>query len=94
MKVGMLWLDGEQDGALDQRLARAAAYYRAKYGRRANLAVVHPETAGLPAERPVDGMTVRLRPDILRDHFWIGVEEAADSGVTGRARRPDSQGRR
>jgi hypothetical protein len=94
MKVGMMWLDSERDAGFDERLARAAAYYSSKYGRQANLAVVHPETIGEPAASGVQGLTVRLRSDILRDHFWIGVDEAAESDARERGRRPDSPGRR
>ena len=76
MKVGMLWLDNDPGVDLGRRVERAAAYYADKYGRKATVCVVHPETAG---EQPpsVADIVLRIRPDVLRDHFWIGVEETA-----------------
>ncbi len=76
MNVGMLWLDEEKNVDLGQRLARAADYYAAKYGRRATLCVVHPETAGENPPVAVADLAVRVRPDVLRNHFWIGVDES------------------
>ena len=75
MKVGMLWLDTEPEVDLGRRVARAAAYYSDKYGRRPTMCVIHPETAGLQPPPFVAEMTLLVRPDALRQHFWIGVEE-------------------
>ena len=77
MKVGMLWLDTEPEVELGRRVARAAAYYADKYGRRATMCVIHPETAGLQPPPLVAELTLLVRPDALRQHFWIGVEEPA-----------------
>ncbi len=76
MNVGMLWLDEEKNTDLQQRLTRAADYYAAKYGRRATLCMVHPETAGENPPSAVADLAVRVRSDVLRNHFWIGVEES------------------
>jgi hypothetical protein len=76
MKVGMLWLDEEKNADLGRRLTRAADYYAAKYGRRATLCVVHPETAGENPPSAIADLAVRVRPDVLRNHFWIGVDES------------------
>jgi hypothetical protein len=80
MNVGMLWLDTDDEVDLGRRVARAAAYYADKYGRKATLCVVHPETAGEQPPSTVADIALRVRPDALRQHFWIGVDEA-----TGRA---------
>jgi len=80
MNVGMLWLDVEKGSDLCDRLSRAADYYAAKYGRRATLCLVHPETAGEDPPATVADLAVRVRPDVLRMHFWIGVEEAGGEG--------------
>lgn len=77
MNVGMLWLDTDDGVALRDRVARAAAYYADKYGRKATLCVVHPETAGAEPPASVAEVTLRVRPDALRQHFWIGIDEAA-----------------
>ena len=71
----MLWLDAEPEQDLAVRLTRAAAYYAEKYGRRANLCVVHPDMIGEQVVREVGGLAVRTRKDVLRDHVWIGVED-------------------
>jgi len=75
MKVGMLWLDTEQEIDLGRRVARAAAYYADKYGRKATMCVIHPDTAGEQPPASVAEVTVHVRPNALRQHFWIGVEE-------------------
>ena len=75
MNVGMLWLDSDHEKDLESRLSRAAAYYAAKYGREANLCVIHPDMAGEGTLGAVGDMAVRVRTDILRDHVWIGVDE-------------------
>lgn len=79
MKVGMLWLDSDGAGELDQRLEVAARFYEEKYGRRARLCLVHPETAGERPPRAVADMLIRVRPDVLRRHFWIGDDDAVVS---------------
>jgi hypothetical protein len=76
MNVGMLWLDTDHGDALESRLRRAAAYYAAKYGRRANLCIVHPDMVRDGPVASVGEMAVRVRTDIVRDHVWIGVEDA------------------
>lgn len=75
MNVGMLWLDTDDGDDLESRLGRAAAYYAAKYGREANLCIIHPEMAGEGPLAAVGEMAVRVRTDIVRDHVWIGVED-------------------
>jgi len=77
MNVGMLWLDTEDGVDLDRRVARAAAYYAEKYGRKATLCVLHPETAGEQPPGRIDDVVLRVRADALRQHFWLGVEEPA-----------------
>lgn len=78
MNVGMLWMDGDRDRDLATRLGRAAAYYAEKYGRRANLCVIHPDMVGDGPVPALPNLAVRLRPDVLRDHVWIGVDEPFD----------------
>lgn len=80
MNVGMLWLDDDPEVDFARRVARAAAHYAEKYGRKATVCIVHPETAG--DQPPTMGdMVLRVRPDVLRHHFWIGVEETAPAAV-------------
>jgi hypothetical protein len=76
MNVGMLWLDTEDEVDLARRVGRAADYYAGKYGRKPTLCVVHPETAGERPPQNIADIALRVRPDALRQHFWIGVEES------------------
>jgi hypothetical protein len=75
MRVGMLWCD--TDGArlsLDQRVARAASYYRGKYGAQPNLCLVHPEPGAELLQR-VGCTSIRVNSSVLPGHLWLGVEE-------------------
>ncbi len=74
MRVGMLWLDDSPGRSLEEKVRRAVAYYRQKYGQQPNLCYVHP--AMLPqGAREVDGVAVRPLKDILPHHLWLGVAE-------------------
>ena len=42
MNVGMLWFDNDPRTALTAKVARAADYYRQKYGLVPDLCLVHP----------------------------------------------------
>jgi hypothetical protein len=77
MKIGMLWFDGDFNQGLDERISRAAAYYRDKYGRIPNLCVVHPATAGEHPPGAVNGVLVKISLTVQPDHFWLGFKEAA-----------------
>ncbi len=75
MNVGMLWFDGDVRCDIPARIARAAEYYRTKYGQRPTLCFVNPAMAGkeLPAE--IEGLLVRTSASVLRDHLWLGVDD-------------------
>ncbi len=81
MKVGMLWFDAESGQTLDSRLARAASYYRQKYGEQPNLCFLHPGSAPEPGVRVLHGLSLRTDKAVLPNHFWIGV---GDSEVNGK----------
>jgi len=79
MKVGMLWFDDDKKTALTAKVARAADYYRQKYGLNPDLCLVHPSMlnpAGAGRKEEQAGK-VALRPNrsILPGHLWIGVED-------------------
>jgi hypothetical protein len=77
MNVGMLWLDDNRTHAVLDRIGQAAAYYTKKYGRPPTLCMMNPATAGgdLPSKHA--GVVLRTSPGVLREHFWIGVEEGS-----------------
>lgn len=79
MNVGMLWFDNDPRTTLTVKVARAADYYRQKYGLVPDLCLVHPSM--LREARPdlVEGgsgkVTVRPNRLIQPGHLWIGTEE-------------------
>ena len=73
MTVGMLWQDLSKD-TLQQKILRAAAYYRKKYGRTPNSCFVHPSVVTMVEH--IDAITVRPSQVILPSYFWIGIDEA------------------
>ncbi len=94
MNVGMLWFDNDPRTGLEGKVARAADYYRTKYGRKPTLCFVHPSMlAGGPAAvketvvaQPdeashlvTDGVEIRSNRSVMPNHFWIGVNAAATS---------------
>jgi hypothetical protein len=88
MNIGMLWFDNDTKSELTVRVERAAAYYRTKYGRTPNLCFVHPSmlaSAGAQASTEpgkksgfAAGVEVRSNRSVLPNHFWIGVNSAAE----------------
>ena len=79
MNVGMLWFDNDPRTALTTKVARAADYYRKKYGLVANLCLVHPSMLTEPRPDLIEGQAgkVSVRPNraIQPGHLWIGTEE-------------------
>ncbi len=75
MEVGMLWLDNDSHTELSVRIARAADYYRLKYGVAPDLCLVHPSMlSGHPDLVVRRSGTIAVRPNraILPGHLWIG----------------------
>jgi hypothetical protein len=87
MNVGMLWFDNDPRTALTAKVARAADYYRKKYGLVADMCLVHPSMLSENRANLVEGQagkdsgtvagTVFVRPNraIQPGHLWIGTEE-------------------
>ncbi len=75
MDVGMLWFDGDSSRDVEARIKRAAEFYRNKYGRAPNLCFVHPRTMGNGKGMEVAGMRILTSTSVLKDHFWLGVQE-------------------
>lgn len=76
MKTGMLWFDNDPKVDLQAKIARAADYYRKKYGIKPDLCFVHPSMVGAePVAR--NGIEVRTTQLVLPNHLWIGKHEAA-----------------
>jgi len=71
MDVGMLWFDNDKSRDLSSKIARAAAYYREKYGIRPNLCFVHPTMMKNPA-LGLEKIEIRPTNSMLPNHLWIG----------------------
>lgn len=72
MKIGMLWRDDHKTRPLDEKVRRAAAYYRDKYGREPQLCYVNPRTLAVD-EQTIDTIHVLTDNAVLPDHFWLGM---------------------
>jgi hypothetical protein len=83
MEIGMLWFD---DGphALKDKVRKAVAFYTEKYGRKPTLCLVNPETLN-GGDGVLAGVEVRDAPMVMRDHFWVGVDDKPQRNT--RARR-------
>ncbi len=84
MNIGMLWFDGDPRRDVQSRIARAAAYYRTKYGQKPTMCFLNPAMVekDLPVE--IDGLKVQTSASVLQDHLWLGVD-VAQPGVNERS---------
>ena len=78
MKEGLLWFDADPKRDLAEKVARAADRYQFKFGRRPNLCQVN--AAQWPQPVQCDGVRVVPAHNVLRHHFWIGVEREEPAG--------------
>jgi hypothetical protein len=72
MDIGMLWYDDDRQRTLEDKVRRAADYYRHKYGQSPNLCLINPQSANGGPEA-VNSIELQTAPNILPHHFWIGV---------------------
>ena len=72
MKVGMLWLDDDKQSTLEDKVLRAADYYREKYGHAPDMCLVNTTT--IDQEQRVGRIHVRPVKNVLPHHFWVGVK--------------------
>ncbi len=84
MDIGMLWYDDDAKRSLTERVARAAEYYKTKYGTAPTLCFVNPGMLP-PKNAPDLAAGVYLRPsrNVMVNHFWIGVGDGAGAGRNG-----------
>jgi hypothetical protein len=77
MQEGLLWFDADPKRDLAEKVARAADRYRFKFGRRPNLCYVN---SSLLEQGTLEVGGIRLVPahNVLKHHFWIGIEEKAE----------------
>jgi hypothetical protein len=70
MDVGMLWLDADTHRTIEEKVTRAADYYRQKYGSAPDLCLVNKRM--LAEERQVGPVSVQPAANVLVHHFWLG----------------------
>ncbi len=75
MNVGMLWYDDDKKRSLEERVRRAADYYRRKYGRVPTRCFVHPAALAAGTSEAA-GMRIEASANVLPNHIWLGVEDA------------------
>ena len=73
MNEGLLWYDGDSKRDLEAKVKLAAKQHLEKYGRPANICKVHVSALRRPMS--IDGIRVVPSPTVLKNHFWVGVEE-------------------
>jgi hypothetical protein len=71
MKVGMMWLDTDKQRTLEEKVKRAADYYRDKYGRLPEVCLVNDRL--LNDEKKVGRIMVQPAKAVLPGHFWLGM---------------------
>ena len=72
MNVGMLWLDADKGRSFEEKVQRAADYYREKYGRQPELCLVNTKMLG--DEKEVGKIEVKPIKTVLPHHFWLGMK--------------------
>jgi hypothetical protein len=87
MEIGMLWFDNDKKSDYEEKIERAAKYYREKYGQIPNLCFIHPSmipnqeiqkvnSSTLPKSSSLlksKGVEIRTSKTMLPHHFWIGI---------------------
>jgi len=72
----MLWFDDDPRRGLEEKIARAVAHYKEKYGQMPSLCFVNPGAlAGAPDTAA--GVQIKASRTVLPNHFWVGVGDAA-----------------
>jgi hypothetical protein len=74
LEIGLLWYDGDAKRELTSKVEEAVACYKRKFGQQPNTCYVHQGSL----EREIDWRGVRIvgAPNVLPNHFWVGVAEA------------------
>lgn len=79
MKTGLLWFDGDPKKGLEQKIGEAVARYREKFGAAPNTCFVHPKDLNSHGSVAPRGIRVVAASNILRNHFWVGWDDEAQS---------------
>ncbi|GAB4474806.1 MAG: hypothetical protein Kow0088_11060 [Anaerolineales bacterium] len=83
MEIGMLWFDNDPKADLTEKIQRAAAYYRKKYGVTPDICFLHPTMLSkndTSLRHPLPDVEVRTSKSVLPNYFWIGVNIQTGEG--------------
>ena len=72
MDIGMLWLDDDGKRSFDEKVNRAADYYREKYGRFPELCLVNSKMMS-EEKKKVGRIEVQPTLTVSPHHFWLGM---------------------
>ncbi|MEM7333177.1 MAG: hypothetical protein AAF490_13895 [Chloroflexota bacterium] len=72
MDFGMLWLDDDSKRPFEEKVKRAAEYYRGKYGRKPNFCLVNQKS--LKETKSLGKISIVPDQSILPNHFLIGLK--------------------
>lgn len=75
MNEGMLWLDDDKRLSLEEKVLRAADYYRNKYGQAPNYCLVNRSML-LEESAQVGRIQVRSAGNVLPNYFWLGMKSS------------------
>jgi hypothetical protein len=77
IREGLLWYDDDPKRELADKVLGAARRYQQKYGMAPNVCYVHRSVIGDAGESgEVEGVQVAVGPLVLRNHYWLGNEQA------------------
>ena len=72
MDIGMLWLDDDKQRPFEEKVSRAADYYREKYGLLPELCLVNSSMVSIENKK-VGRIEVQPTQTVLPNHFWLGM---------------------
>lgn len=79
MDIGMLWFDNDPKADLAEKIRKAAAYYRQKYGVTPDICFLHPTmlpknvSEATALRSPLPNVEIRTSKSVMPNYFWIGV---------------------
>ncbi len=82
MREGLLWFDNDPKRSLLVKVEEAVRRYQERFGRLPNCCHLHPEQA---FQHP--SIVVVPNRAVLRNHIWVGIDEAAAVPVLGEQQR-------
>ena len=83
LQIGLLWYDGDPKRALTSKVEEAVACYRRKFGQHPNTCYVHQDS--LEQEIDWQGVRIMRAPNVLPNHFWVGIAELSREPAPGEA---------